>query len=151
MLKIKHLPQPLPSREMNTPHSPIIAAAITGLLFGLHPLHVESVAWVSERKDVLCAFFFLLSLLSYLKYTSSQKQELSGHPSPVTRNRWYVLCLVFFILSLMSKPMAVTLPVVLLILDIYPLGRLEFRSAFTSQHNMQKSRCPKEQVSGLVN
>ncbi len=112
--------------------SPIIAGVVTGLLFGLHPLHVESVAWVSERKDVLYAFFFLLSILSYLKYTSLQKQGLSGHSSPVTRHRWYFLCLIFFILSLMSKPMAVTLPVVLLILDIYPLGRLDFRSVFTN-------------------
>jgi tetratricopeptide (TPR) repeat protein len=110
-------------------HTSIIAGVVTGLLFGLHPLHVESVAWVSERKDVLYAFFFLLSILSYLKYTSLQKQGLSGHSSPVTRHRWYFLCLIFFILSLMSKPMAVTLPVVLLILDIYPLRRLNLKSA----------------------
>jgi tetratricopeptide (TPR) repeat protein len=110
-------------------HTSIIAGVVTGLLFGLHPLHVESVAWVSERKDVLYAFFFLLSILSYLKYTSLQKQGLSGHSSPVTRHRWYFLCLIFFILSLMSKPMAVTLPILLLILDVYPLRRLEFKTA----------------------
>jgi hypothetical protein len=104
-------------------NNPIIAGAITGLLFGLHPLHVESVAWVSERKDVLCAFFFLLSILSYLKYTSPLQKQKTVH---------YALCLLFFIFALMSKPMAVTLPVVLLILDVYPLGRLHLKSAFTN-------------------
>lgn len=84
----------------------------TALLFGLHPLRVESVAWVSERKDVLCAFFFLLSVLSYLRYAAGLKMG------------WYVSSLALFILALMSKPMAVTLPAVLLILDFYPLERL---------------------------
>ena len=104
-------------------HTPIIAGAITGLLFGLHPIHVEPVVWVTARGDVLYTSFFLLSIMSYLKYNSSQKQELTGHSSLVTRHRWYSLCLLFFILSLMSKPMAVTLPLVLLILDLYPLER----------------------------
>jgi tetratricopeptide (TPR) repeat protein len=90
------------------------AAFITAMLFGLHPQRVESVAWISERKDVLCAFFFLLSLLAYMRYSASARKIL-----------WYSLSLVFFILALMSKPMAVTLPVVLLILDFYPLERLQ--------------------------
>jgi regulator of sirC expression with transglutaminase-like and TPR domain len=107
-------------------YTPIIAGAITGLLFGIHPLHVESVAWISERKDVLYAFFFLLSILSYLKYTSSELQKQK------TFN--YFFCLLFFIFSLMSKPMAVTLPVVLLILDIYPLERLNLKSALSNPH-----------------
>ena len=94
----------------------LIVAGVTSLLFGLHPLHVESVAWVSERKDLLCAFFFLLSILSYLSYTSSV----------VKRHQWtwFTTCLLSFILALMSKPMAVTLPLILLLLDIYPLNRL---------------------------
>lgn len=111
---------------------PVIAGVITGLLFGLHPLHVESVAWVSERKDVLCAFFFLLSLLCYLGYVSSQQR----------RFKFYGLCLFFFIVALMSKPMAVTLPVVLLILDIYPLGRLDLKSAFSSQRKVWSEKLP---------
>ena len=123
-------------------NSPIIAGVITGLLFGLHPIHVESVAWVAERKDVLYAFFFLLSLLSYLKYIPSQKQESTGHSSPITRHQWYSLCLLFFILSLMSKPMAVTLPFILIILDIYPLGRLDLKSAFTSQYKVSIEKIP---------
>src|SRR5512139_1367135 len=88
-----------------------IAGGVTGLLFGLHPLHVESVAWVSERKDLLCALFFLLSIMTYMSYVSDRN------------NRSYVLSLVFFILALMSKPMAVSLPIVLLILDWYPFER----------------------------
>jgi len=90
-----------------------IMTAVPALLFGLHPAHVESVAWISERKDVLCAFFFLLSVLSYISYSSSVK-----------KGRWYFLSLMFFVLALMSKPMAVTLPIVLLILDFFPLERL---------------------------
>jgi tetratricopeptide (TPR) repeat protein len=112
----------------------IIAGVVTGFLFGIHPIHVESVAWVSERKDVLCAFFFLLSILYYLKYTSSTLKKQK------TLN--YSICLLLFILSLMSKPMAVTLPVVLIILDIYPLGRLNLRSAFTSRRRVLMEKLP---------
>ena len=94
----------------------LIVAGVTGLLFGLHPLHVESVAWVAERKDLLCAFFVLSSIISYLSYTSSV----------IKRHRWiwFNTCLLLFIFALMSKPMAVTLPVTLLLLDIYPLKRI---------------------------
>lgn len=92
-----------------------IAGAVTALLFGIHPLHVESVAWISERKDVLCAFFYLLSLLAYLKYVSSPDSK---------KPLFYIISLILFIAALMSKPMAVSLPLVLLILDFYPLGRL---------------------------
>ncbi len=92
---------------------PLITAGVTGLLFGLHPLHVESVAWASERKDLLCALFFLLSIRSYMSYQSDK------------RYRTYLFSLGFFLLALMSKPMAVTLPVVLLILDWYPFKRIQ--------------------------
>ncbi len=113
-----------------------ITAGVTGLLFGLHPVHVESVVWVAERKDLLCAFFFLLSITAYVKYADSQEsgvrgqgsarntKEKSGRKKFLT-NRHYLLTLCFFILALMSKPMAVTLPVVLLILDWYPLNRIQ--------------------------
>jgi tetratricopeptide (TPR) repeat protein len=108
----------------------LISAGLTGLLFGLHPLHVESVAWVSERKDVLCAFFFLLSIIKYTDYTVTQIGENASLPlvSRFTR-RSYLFSLGLFALALMSKPMAVTLPVVLLILDWYPFNR--FRSLQT--------------------
>jgi tetratricopeptide (TPR) repeat protein len=94
---------------------PVIAASVTALLFGCHPLHVESVAWVAERKDVLCAFFYLLTLLSY--------SFLSAAADKKSRRKWYVCCLGVSVLALMAKPMAVTVPLVLMILDIYPLRR----------------------------
>jgi protein O-mannosyl-transferase len=111
----------------------LVAAGVTGLLFGIHPVHVESVAWVSERKDLLCALFFLLSIMSYVKYAGSgesgaadRKSEGSGSDEAGRKdfftNKHYLLALVFFVLALMSKPMAVSLPVVLLILDWHPLG-----------------------------
>jgi hypothetical protein len=93
-----------------------VAAAVAGLLFGLHPLHVESVAWISERKDLLCALFFLLSILSYLSYAASALAEPHGsYGTYKTRYRkHYALSFLFFALALMSKPMAVSLPAVLL-------------------------------------
>ena len=89
-------------------------------LFALHPLHVESVAWVAERKDVLCAFFWMLTVWSYIRYV-----ERPG----VYR---YLVILLFFILGLMSKPMIVTLPFVLLLLDYWPLGRLRYPKSIDS-------------------
>lgn len=86
------------------------AGLITALLFGLHPIHVESVAWISERKDVLSGLFFILSVLSYLRYIEGKRKA-------------YYLSLIWFALALMSKPMAITLPAVLLLLDFYPLKR----------------------------
>lgn len=88
------------------------AAAVAGL-FALHPAHVESVAWVSERKDVLSTLCFLLTSSAYLRYCKS------GSP------RSFALVGVFFALGLMSKPMLVTLPFVLLLFDLWPLNRLE--------------------------
>jgi len=90
-----------------------VAGAVAALLFGLHPMRVESVAWASERKDVLCGLFFLLSLLCYTRYASTRPGRA-----------YYPASLIFAAFSLLSKPMAVTLPLVLLILDFYPLGRL---------------------------
>ncbi len=80
---------------------------ITALFFGIHPMHVESVAWVSERKDVLYTAFFLMALITYLQY--------------LQKNGWqkYALTMLFFIASLLSKPAAVTLPVVMLLIDWY--------------------------------
>ena len=89
--------------------------AIIAALFAIHPLHVESVAWISERKDVLSAFFGTLCLLAYVRYT-----RFAGSRARVA----YALALVFFALGLMSKPMLVTWPFVLLLLDIWPLNRL---------------------------
>ena len=89
-------------------------------IFAWHPLRVESVAWISERKDVLCAFFFLLSLLAYVGYAKKRSDS--------QRVPWLTLdfnvSLLMFALALLSKPMAVTLPFVLLLLDFWPLQRM---------------------------
>jgi tetratricopeptide (TPR) repeat protein len=90
-------------------------SAFVAALFAWHPLHVESVAWACERKDVLSTFFFLLTLLAYTSYVSHK---------PGQARRFYILCLFFFACGLMSKPMVVTLPCVLLLLDFWPLGRI---------------------------
>ena len=99
-------------------------------LFGLHPLHVESVAWVAERKDVLSGFFWMLTLWAYVRYvrTRSQRSEVQSPSKSVVLGflhppAWffYGLALVCFVCGLMSKPMVVTLPLVLLLLDYWPL------------------------------
>jgi tetratricopeptide (TPR) repeat protein len=100
-------------------------------LFAWHPLRVESVAWAAERKDVLSAFFWMLTLMAYTRYAqyvASGKRQVartSPTPSPVTRHPslYYWLALLFFACGLMSKPMVVTLPFVLLLLDFWPLER----------------------------
>ena len=89
-------------------------SAFVAALFAVHPLHVEAVAWISSRKDVLSTFFGLLALLAYADYAASRR-----------RSR-YALALVAFALSLLSKQMLVTLPFLLLLLDIWPLGRVEW-------------------------
>lgn len=91
----------------------MVAALTAALLFGLHPLHVESVAWISERKDVLSGFFFLLSLIMYLESAQSDSKKALK----------YFATLLLFTLSILSKPMAVTTPVILLLIDFYPLKR----------------------------
>jgi protein O-mannosyl-transferase len=105
----------------------LMASGITGLLFGLHPLHVESVAWVSERKDLLCALFYLLSVLAYVKAVIR-----TGHGAERKRLTpgSLLAAFSFFVLALLSKPMAVTLPVVLLIADWFPLRRIESPKTF---------------------
>jgi protein O-mannosyl-transferase len=93
-------------------------AVFVAALFAWHPLHVESVAWASERKDVLSTFFALLTLLAYTRYT-----ELSKVQSPKFKV-YYGFSLLAFALGLMAKPMLVTLPFVMLLLDYWPLGRI---------------------------
>ncbi len=88
-------------------------SAFVAALFALHPLHVESVAWVAERKDVLSTFFWMLTMVAYIHYVE--------HP----RLKNYLSVLIFFAVGLMAKPMLVTLPFVLLLLDYWPLQRLQ--------------------------
>ena len=121
-------------------------SAFVAALFALHPLHVESVAWVSERKDVLSTFFWMLTMGAYIHYVEHrtedgkqrtedgrQRTEGGGHPSsflclPSSVLR-YLAVLIFFALGLMAKPMLVTLPFVLLLLDYWPLQRLESKKS----------------------
>ncbi len=137
-------------------------SAAVAAFFGCHPLHVESVAWASERKDVLSTFFFLLTLLAYVRYVEraegrrekgegkgqSEGQRSTSNVQRPTSNVelaapfgrstldvgrwtldvkafWYILALFLFALGLMSKPMVVTLPFVLLLLDFWPLRRVQ--------------------------
>jgi Flp pilus assembly protein TadD len=90
---------------------PVESAAVAAL-FAIHPLHVESVAWISERKDVLCAFFTLLSLGAWARYAETGSA------------RRYLAAFGWAVAAMLSKPMAVTLPVMLLLFDGWPLGRL---------------------------
>lgn len=103
--------------------SALIASGIAGLLFGIHPQHVESVVWITERKDLLYALFYLLSMTAYIRYATTNPS--GGINRTVLLSRPYQASLLLFLLSLASKPMAVTLPVILLLLDWYPLHRLE--------------------------
>jgi Tfp pilus assembly protein PilF len=96
-------------------------SAFVAALFALHPLHTESVAWVAERKDVLSVFFGLISLCAYARYVGKQSTSASPRSSKLD----YFFALLFFALSLMSKPMLVTLPFLLLLLDYWPLQRFK--------------------------
>jgi protein O-mannosyl-transferase len=89
-------------------------SSVVAALFALHPLHVESVAWVAERKDVLSTFFWMLTMGAYIRYVERPKLGR------------YLLAFLSFALGLMSKPMLVTLPFVLLLLDYWPLRRIQF-------------------------
>jgi tetratricopeptide (TPR) repeat protein len=91
-------------------------SGLVAAIFAIHPLHVESVAWIAERKNVLFALFMILSMLSYTGYVR--------HSNKV----YYVLLIILFVLGLMAKPMIVTLPFVLLLLDFWPLSRFQTKN-----------------------
>ena len=92
-----------------------IAALVTALLFGLHPMHVEPVAWVSGRKELLYSLFYLLSCITYIIFIRTNEAG---------RNKWYWVCLGLFVCSLLSKPVAVTLPLILLLIDLFENGQI---------------------------
>ena len=109
-------------------------SAFVAAVFAIHPLRVESVAWVAERKDVLSGLFFMLTLAAYLGYVR--------HPFSLLR---YLAVVLLFALGLMAKPMLVTLPFVLLLLDYWPLGRLAgtaFSRAARRSRGRRKGNCP---------
>jgi len=92
-------------------------AAFASLLFGIHPLHVESIAWAAERKDVLYTIFFFLSLIYYVRYIQQEQQKLKP----------YLLAFLFFVLSIFSKAMAASLPPLLLLIDFYYKRKINVR------------------------
>lgn len=110
-------------------------SVVLAALFGWHPLHVESVAWVAERKDVLSTCFGLLALIFYVRYARS---PIANHQSRIVN---YLLALFFLALGLMSKAMLVTWPFVMLLLDYWPLNRLS-GSAFNVQGSQTRNPEP---------
>src|SRR5262249_40082948 len=94
-----------------------LAAAAGALLFAIHPLRVEAVAWAAERQEVLCAGFFLGAVLAYLRMAERQAAGASSW-------RWYAVSLVCFALSLLAEAAGIRLPIALLVLDVFPLRRL---------------------------
>src|SRR6516165_5383170 len=102
-------------------------SALVAALFAVHPLHVESVAWVSERKDILSAIFFFLMLYAYSRY--------AGAPSVMR----YLAVVVLFAAGLMSKPMLVSAPIILLLLDYWPLRRFAQPSLIRGKAKASKS------------
>jgi len=104
-----------------------ISAAVGALFFAVHPLRVETVAWVSARGDLLCCFFYLLTIIAYVRM--SEKQAAAA------KRKWFLLALLFFVFSLLSRAWGMTLPLVLLILDLYPLGRFDPEDRSTSSRN----------------
>jgi protein O-mannosyl-transferase len=108
-------------------------------LFAVHPLHIESVAWIAERKDVLSTLFWMLTIWAYVRYCAaesrnaeSRRPKAEGLWSPAS-GLWYLLVVLLFALGLMAKPMLVTLPVTLLLLDVWPLRRITFAKDTRSQ------------------
>jgi tetratricopeptide (TPR) repeat protein len=104
------------TRDQRTRIARVFIAAMVGLLFGLHPLTVEPIPWVGERKTLLAAFFSLWCLIFYVRYAGSRGRLA------------YAACLLTYVLALMSKPTSTALPAVMLLLDFWPLGRLGSRA-----------------------
>ncbi|PWU20321.1 MAG: hypothetical protein C5B50_04180 [Verrucomicrobia bacterium] len=128
--------------------------------FGVHPLHVESVVWAAERKDVLSGFFFMLTLIAYARFARGFRVQGSGSEGPGAMDEgrelsqtgrggwtgptrgviWYLSSLLFFALGLMSKSMVVTVPVILLLLDFWPLKRVQSPSTYAKASADKKSK-----------
>ncbi|HWY13487.1 MAG TPA: tetratricopeptide repeat protein [Bacteroidia bacterium] len=94
-----------------------LVAFITSLLFALHPMHVETVAWIADRKDLLCSLFFIAAMCSYVMYHQNQNKK------------YYILTFFLFVLALFSKAMAITFPVVLFALDYFMTGKISIKNS----------------------
>ncbi len=103
--------RPAPEGELR------LAAGVAALLFAVHPLRVESVAWATERRDVVSGLFYALAVLGYLRFCASSLDD-------ARRRRWYWAAVGLFVVALLAKPIVVTLPAILLLLDVYPLRRI---------------------------
>jgi Flp pilus assembly protein TadD len=114
LVGVRLLAHALPELPSPTIH---MGAAVSALVFAIHPLRVESVVWVSERRDVVSGLFYLLTILGYLRAAGA----------PQRRVRWLALSLVSFTLAITGKAIVMSLPVVLVVLDVYPLRRLPSR------------------------
>ena len=133
---------------------------VRGGVFALHPLHVESVAWVAERKDVLSGFFFMLTLGAYARYGKAEgrrKNAESGTPPLrlpsffiLHPSSFYILSLAFFALGLMSKPMLVTVPFVLLLLDYWPLKRIAECGLRSAECGVRSAESEGQSQAGVV-
>jgi tetratricopeptide (TPR) repeat protein len=119
---------------------------VAALVFGVHPLHVESVTWVSERKDVLSGIFFLLMLAVYAGYTARADRREKGRSAWP----WYFGVLVLFAFGLMSKPMLVTAPFLLCLVDLWPLERVKCWNSWTRQNREPSVEIPGRRVRDLV-
>jgi tetratricopeptide (TPR) repeat protein len=123
-------------------------SAFVAVLFAIHPLRAESVAWIAERKDVLSGMFFMLTLWAYARYVRHGAKVGSRAPNVAqafTPRLWsldYLLVLLFFALGLLSKNMLVTLPLVLLLLDWWPLGRMNPVEAIAAKAGVGSSGVP---------
>ncbi len=160
-------------------------SAFVAALFAWHPLHVESVAWAAERKDVLCAFFWILTLMAYTQYArkktvaknrwiesgivgepasstkfhplpggegrgEGERKDAAGHSQGSGTTFYYGLSLLLFALALMSKPMAVTLPFVLLLVDFWPLERLPIFSKASAPTAESGAASRKQNLKALI-
>jgi accessory gene regulator protein AgrB len=124
----------------------IFCALVGGLLFALHPLKAEPVAWATDRKGLLNAAFAIPSLIAYLRFAGCQAE----HPNPLAarlHNRSYLTALLLFLLSLLCKPMSVTLPVIMILLDRFPLKRFAQQQ---NRHELFLEKIPFFVGSGIV-
>ena len=106
-------------QRKRSPRAVALASFAGALFFGIHPLRAETVGWVSVRGDLVCAPFYLATLMSYLRYAASENSRRAG--------KWLIASLLFFALSLMGRAWGISLPFILLLLDVYPLKRLDMK------------------------
>jgi len=97
-----------------------LGAVIGALFFAVNPLRVKNEAWLSARGDLLCGVFYILTIIAYVKMNDNQATKV--------RRKWLLLALLFFIFSLLSRAWGITMPLILQILDVYPLRRFDFNS-----------------------